>query len=122
MALLYYAEILARPEAEAVPARVHPWSRARRPRAGDAPDSGELPTRGPADREVRGRRDAVLRGLRDGPRRGLPDLGGQDRRRAEVHHEAVERRAVHLLLPAAPGGQAARLGRVDPRGAEFARR
>src|SRR2546426_3595061 len=122
VALLHNAQIMARAEVEAVPSRLHSRTRPRRPRSRDASHPGERDRPVASDQAARRRRDPALRRGRDAPGGPLPDQRGKDRRRREVRHETLERRALHLVVRGARGRKAPALRRMDPRGAEPARR
>src|SRR2546422_592602 len=113
---------MARAEVEAVPSGFHPRTGPRRPRSRDASHPGERDRSVALDQAARRRRDPAVRRRRDKPGRRLPDQRGEDRRRREVRHEALERRALHLIVRGARGREAPALRRMDPRGVEPARR
>src|SRR2546426_236104 len=122
VALLHDAQIMARAEVEAVPSRLHSRTRPRRPRSRDASHPGERDRPVALAQAARRRRDPAVRRGRDKPGRRLPDQRGEDRRRREVRHETLERRALHLGVRGARSREAPALRRMDPRGAEPARR
>src|SRR2546426_4673412 len=118
VALLHDAKVMARAAVEAVPPRLHPRTRPRRPRSRDASHPGERDRSVAPAQEARRRRDPAVRRGRDEPGRRLPDQRGEDRGRREVRHEALERRALHLVVRGARGREAPALRRMDPGGAE----
>src|SRR5207245_8205994 len=122
IALLYAAQVVARAAVEAVPPRLHSRAGHRRPRSRDASHPRERDRSVALAQAARRRRDPAVRRGRDEPGRRLPDQRGEDRRRREVRHEALERRAVHLVVRGARSREAPALRRRDPRGAEPARR